>query len=157
MSNKQDFTRRALLTGAGTAVASAALGAAIVPALAKTEAAPTVGDEQLGAMMHRISEILDTAAMGTFCAVIEPSQYHQATVALKPVNDVRKALATANFLDQAPPSELVEYHLRELTKAMRRQHGGCWVGRVAHGGLCITVSEEQASKPGAWVSFPIGE
>lgn len=58
------------------------------------------------------------------------------------------------FLDNASPSSVIEYHLSQLTLAMRKQRPGSWVGQLSEGGDEATVRRfPDSEKNEAWISF----
>ena len=147
MDTNNVLSRRALLKAA-----PAGTGVTLLP-ISQTAAEEEPGD-RLNRLMQEISVILDDQLMGTFCAVIEPSKTERAQVSLKPITDVRNAFALAHFTDHAPHHSIVEYHLMGICKAMREQHGGCWVAAAQHAGGAHVYRDPHA-REGVWVSFPV--
>lgn len=145
------ISRRRLLKAAP----AVAVAAAVTPAIANQQDTSSPGD-RLSDLMQEISEILDEALFGKFCAVIEPSKHDRAIVALKPIRDVREAFATRAFLKNADHPTLVEYHMTGVAKAMHAQHGGCWIAR-AERDHSISIAPTPSETDGVWVSFPIGD
>jgi len=151
MDTNSILSRRTLLKAAPVAAAAVAL-----PTASATEAAAQEENgDRLDRLMHEISEILDTALMGTFCAVIQPSKRERAMVMLKPNRDVENAFALAHFVEHAGHHALVEYHMAGVARAMRKQHGGCWIAHAEEAGGARIYRDPNAAD-GIWVSFPVG-
>lgn len=121
-----DLTRRKLM------IALPCIGAAVASPVIAAEEQP--GD-RLDRLMQEISELLDDALMGTFCAVIGPSRDDRPLVSLMPTRDVRKALSLLRsptpfdleaWLKSQSPIERANWHQLRLAQALCEASPGRW-------------------------------
>lgn len=60
-----------------------------------------------------------------------------------------------DFLGAAPTSVVIEYHLSQLTLAMRKQNPGTWLGHLSSDGLEVRIHRTAVDQNEAWISFGV--
>lgn len=107
--------------------------------------------ERMEALTTELSALMGEYASGRWMAIIG------ADNAIRFVPNARMQHGTTDdFLAQAPISVVIEYHLSQLTLAMRKQNPGYWIGRIEADGLSAHVTHHvEPAENAAWISLGV--
>lgn len=107
--------------------------------------------ERMEALTTELSALLGEYSSGLCTAIIGVDN------AIRFVPNSRLQYGTTDiFLAKAPISAVIQYHLTQLTLAMRKQSPGCWIGCLEADGLSAHVTHHaEPAENAAWISLGV--
>lgn len=107
--------------------------------------------ERMEALTVELSALMGRYANGRWTAIIGADD----AVRFVPNSKLQHG-TTDDFLDAAPTTVLIEYHLSQLTLALRKRTPGLWTGHLAEDGMTVRISRNPDAKESeAWISFGV--
>lgn len=105
--------------------------------------------ERLEALTRELSALMGQYSNGRWFAIVGADDEVSFVPAVR-----LKGGTIGDFLEAAPTNVVVEYHLAQLTLALRKRQPGMWIGRInADWTEATVVRREGPTMDEAWINF----
>lgn len=107
--------------------------------------------ERMEALTIELSALMGQYTNGRWTAIIGAHDH------IRFVPNSRLASGTTDdFLEAAPAAAVIQYHLSQLTLALRKRTPGLWTGHLSEDGMTVRISRNPDAKENeAWISFGV--